>query len=580
MASSTEYPPSWRYAEHISRWVAEGLVEPSAWRGDALIRTPDPGELATGAFFDVSAVEKVLKFFLLLKQFEGRHAGREFRLLDWQVEFLIAPLFGWRYRDDHPDAELAGTRVVREVWFEIPRKNGKSTLCGGLSLYLLMADGEAAAQVYAAAGDREQANNVFRPARTMAESSKAILKKLGGPKAIQRRLIVHPNGNFLRVLPSDGGRQHGLNPHGAVIDEVHVHKNPDLVEALESATGARLQPVVIYITTADDGDETSIYNRKREFCERVASGTVKASGFLGVVFGADETADGFDPHSEETQRAANPGFGSTLTKRFLADESIKARESPAQLGQYLRLHLNIRTKQHTRWIPLERWDGTAQLISDGEWQGRMACGGLDLSSTSDMTAFSFVSADASGRPMVHRLFWIPEEKAADLERRHAIPFSEWAAAGWVNLTEGNVVDYQAVRDKIVATRDRLGVSMIDSGYDPWNATETVQQLERDGWAMVPIRQGYASMSPPCKEYERLILGSTPSEPLIRTGGSPVMRWMIDCVEVIEDGNGNMRPVKPDRRSSSKRIDGVVSDLMALDRWVRHEEQPGYEVVGF
>ena len=166
--------------------------------------------------------------------------------------------------------------------------------------------------------------------------------------------------------------------------------------------------------------------------------------------------------------------------------------------------------------------------------------------------------------------------------RHQIPFSKWAANGYLTLTEGNVVDYRKVRADIRARVDHLGVvsKSLEIGYDPWNATETFQELERDGFTMVPIRQGYASLSPPSKELERLVLGSTPQAPLVRHGGHQVLRWNVDCVEVRQDDAGNIKPVKPDRRKSSKRIDGIPAALMAIDRLTRHQDAPVYRTAGF
>lgn len=577
--SSTEVT-GWRHLELIHELIDEGLVEFTTWRHEALMRTPCPSELVPGAWFDAGEVRRTCQFFLLLRQQIDRWAGNPFKLFDWQVEFLIAPVFGWRYPVAHIDPELAGTRIVRKVWFEIPRKNGKSTMCSGLGLKGLLADGQAGPQVYAAAGDKTQAGMVFGPSKEMALGSKPILRRLGGSRQVQRHLINRKGGGIYRVLSSDGGRQHGLNVSMAIIDEVHVHKTPDLIEALETGIGSRSEPLVIFITTADDGDETSIYSRKREYVEMLVGGSVQDPSFLGVVFGADQSAEGFDPFDWQTIVAANPGAGLTVTRRYLEDAAREAKAAPKELNKYLRLHLNVRTKQTTKWLPLDRWDNTGQLIAAEEWRGKVAFGGLDLSTTTDLTSFCFMARDAKGAPLARWLFWLPEERAAELEASTSVPYLKWATDKHLALTEGNVVDYEAVRAGIRAEERRLGVKLAEVGYDPWNATETVQMLERDGLVMIPIRQGYASLSPPSKELERLIIGSTPERPLLRTTVNPVMRFCIDCVEVISDVNGNIRPVKPDRYRSSKRIDGVPAALMALDRMSRHKPPKKKQAVGF
>lgn len=538
--------------EHVEAWVAAGLVERTEWKGRPLLTTPLPTK---GVVFDPDAVERVLKFFLLLRQIIGRWSGRRFVLLDWQVRWIIAPVFGIKHR-------ATGFRVFRTAWVEIPRKNGKSTLCSGIGLYLFMADREPGAQVYAAAGDKNQAGLVFGPSRQMALGSPEIAKKLG-KGGIRRFLLEHPTTHAIfRPLSSDGARQHGLNVHGAIIDEVHVHKTPDLIDALETGTGSREQPLVFFITTADDGADGSIYNTKREYCEGVAAGHIVDPTFYGVVFGVDHTVEGFDPFSDETLRAANPGADVTVLMDYLRSKATEARQSPAQLNRYLRLHLNIRTKQVTRWIPLEDFDRTRQIVDDSEWAGQLVHSGLDLSSTTDFTAYVVRGQDYEHGHPVRMLCWIPEERVDVLEKKTGVPLRRWVEAGWIRLTEGNVVDYSQVREDILADRDRYGYTIHTCAYDPWNASETVMQLEDAGVQMVPVRQGYANLSAPAKAIERLVVGSTPKDPLVRTGGNPVLRWMVDCAEVRSDDNGNIKPVKPDRAKSTKRIDGVVAWIMA------------------
>jgi len=556
--------------EAVADWIAAGLVTESEWKGKPLIATPMPkGE---GVYFDRAAVERVLRFFLLLDQLIGRWAGHKFRLLDWQVRYLVAPVFGLMRAD--------GKRLIRTFWFEIPRKNGKSTLCSGLALYLLMADREPRAEVYAAAGDKPQAGIVFRAARDMASASKAIRDKLG-KRGIQRALLEHPGtGSIFRALSSDGSRQHGLNVHGAIIDEVHVHKNPDLVEALETGTGSREQPIIGFITTADAGEDGSIYATKREYVEGVASGAIVDESFFAVVFGADETAEGFDPFSQETLHNANPGYNVTVLADYLERKAAEAKQSPAQLNSYLRLHLNIRTKQTVRWLPLDRWDLGGQLIDDKEWKGLTAYGGLDLSATTDLTAFT-LTAHTGRDYIVHPMVWLPEERAAELERKHGIPFAKWHREGHMRFTEGNVVDYAQVRADIYAEVERLGCKVAETAFDPWNATETVQLMEADGWVMVPTRQGYATMTGPCKEIERAVMGSTLEAPMIRHGGHPVLRWNVDCCEVRYDDAGNIKPVKPDRNKSTKRIDVVASLVNSMSRaMLRTPEKKKYRAAGF
>ncbi|GGZ27954.1 terminase large subunit [Streptomyces nitrosporeus] len=560
----------------IARWVEEGLVDSTEWMAQGrrpLLVTQLPA--APGTWFDPEAVERVLKFFLLLKQLIGRHAGREFRLMDWQVRYLIAPVFGLK----RPD----GYRVIRTVWFEIPRKNGKSTICSGLGLYLAFADREAGAEVYAAAGDRDQANIVFRAAANMASGSPPLKKKLGR-RGIQRKLLEHPRTHSIfRALSSEGLRAHGLNVHAGVIDEVHVHKNPDVVDALETGTGSRSQPLIIFITTADDGAETgSIYATKREEIEALAGGHAEDDTVFGVVFGADHEAEDFDAFSEDALRTANPGYNITVLADYLAGKAAQAKRSPAQLNRYLRLHLNVRTKQTTRWLSMDDWDRSAREpvsnvpvpVDLADLEGRDCYGGLDLSTTTDMTAFSLwfppVTDDPAEPHVWVPFFWLPEDNLKKLERATKVPLERWSktaahAGAALRLTEGNVVDYRAVRALITDDLSkRFNIQAI--GYDRWNANETVSELIDSGEVMEQVSQGYAGLNQPCIDLERLVLSGRVSH-----GGHPVLRWHVDCVGIKTNADGHMKPVKPDRQVSSKRIDGVASGLNALALHLMRDE---------
>jgi phage terminase large subunit-like protein len=379
----------------VEGWCVEGLVERSDWPGRPLIVTPLPADVT----FDVVAVRNVLEFFGLLRQTKGQWAGKPFRLFDWQVRYELAPIFGLKRAD--------GLRAVRTAWIEKPRKNGKSTECSAIGLYLWCADREPGAEVYAAAGDRLQAGIVFGQARQMAEGSETIVESVG-LRALQRARLEHPRTHAIfRALSSDGARQHGLNVHGGIVDEVHVHKNPDLIDALETGTGSREQPLIVFITTADDGDDSSVYATKREYLEGIAAGTITDPSFYGVVFGVDDRAAGFDPFADATLHAANPGAGKTVTWDYLRKAAASARQSPSELNRYLRLHLGIRTKQTTRWLTLQAWDAAAGLADAERWEGRTAFAGLDLSTTTDLTSFQMVLPYEPGVE-VWPMFWLPE----------------------------------------------------------------------------------------------------------------------------------------------------------------------------
>jgi phage terminase large subunit-like protein len=424
-----------------------------------------------------------------------------------------------------------------------------------LLLVLAFADGEAGAQVLTVAGSEKQARHCFDPAAQLARSSPQL--KEAGVKPLQSRIVQQHSGSYFAVAASVGDLLHGANIHAAGIDELHVHKSSEVVDAVESGTGARSQPLIITITTADDGKPDSVYAHKREYVERLARGAVKQPTVYGVVFAADREDD---PFAEETWKKANPGYGISPTRAFLKDEAEKAKQNPVNLARFLRLHLGIRTKQETRFIELPVWDRNASLVDETRMRGKRAFGGLDLASTSDLTALCWLFPDEDGGFDAIWRFWTPERNLRKLNDRTAGAALSWARAGYLKLTPGEVTDYGHIRAQILRDADDFKVKEL--AYDPWNASQLVTDLMGDGLPMVTVRQGYASLSPPLKQLGRLLLEGTPERPIVRHGGNPVMRWMVDNLAVAMDPSGN---VKPDRARSADKIDGVAALVTALAR---------------
>jgi len=568
---STDFPvavpteaEAWRaITEHVAELVDAGLVIDTGWldRHAPLLVSPLP--VGPDVIYSPAKVERVVRALGRLQQTKGTWARRPLRLFDWQVHFEIAPVFGLL------DA-TTGLRIIRTAWFEKPRKNGKSTECSGLGLYLAFADGEEGAEVYAAARDKAQAQIVFQPAKVMAERSPELRKKLG-VRGITKGYLQNPTTtSIFRPLAADmGGNLHGLNVHGGIVDEVHVHRTPDTIDALETGTGSRAQPLVVFITTADEGRTGSIYDTKRTYVENLAAGVIVDRTFYGVVFAASDEQLARAPFELDTLEAANPGIGFTVTADYLEAKAREAANSPAQLNRYLRLHLGKRTKQSIAWLTLDKWDAAAGSIDVADFKDRTAYLGFDLSSTTDFTAAVWLAPDELDDGQFGYLtwahFWIPEERVDDLARLTGVPLREWNRAGWITFTEGNVVDYARFRADVSAWTDRLGCTVAEVAYDPWNATETVQEMQNDGMTMIPTRQGYLTLNAPAKEVERVVMGSTPERPLLRHGGNPVLRWMASCAEVMQDPAGNIKPTKPDKRKSANRIDGIAALVNAMSR---------------
>lgn len=520
-----------------------------------------------GAWFEVERVAKALKALGQFRHTKGRWAGRPMRIgqgLDpWQVVWVIAPVFGWVCFDEEIGEVV---RVVRTVWIEVPRKAGKSTLSSGIANTLLLADGEAGAEVYCAAGSLEQAGRVFEDAKRMCLSSPAARKRV---QAMASVITVPRTGGVLRALSRIAETAHGLNVSGGVIDEVHVHKSRHLIDAIETGTGARSQPLIVFITTADEAVEGSIYDEKHSYTEKCAERIVKDASHYGVIWAAEESDD---PFAEETWRKANPGLGVSPTVSYLRKEAEKARTTPSYFPTFCRLHLNRRMRDQSALIDLNKWDATAGMTDLGKVKGCRAWGGLDLSAVSDFTAW-WMGVESKQPGVELEFYWrfyVPGERVDDLARHLQVPLRQWIKQGLVTATEGDVIDYAAVRQDVLSDCGKVDMQRIS--YDRMFAGQMVQELDNElrGVDVVPVAQTFLGQSPSIKELQRLI-----GEQSCRHGGNPVARWMAKVVEVKEDGNDNYRLVKPERQKSQARIDGMSALVIGLDGYVRRPVKKTY-----
>jgi phage terminase large subunit-like protein len=528
-----------------------------------LIATPPPSpkkgdpNYVPGAWFDQDAVDRVVKALAGIKHTKGRWAGRSFVPEDWQLEWVIAPVFGWK----HPD----GTRIIRTVYVEIPRKNGKSTLASGLVIVLLAADGEMGAEVYSAATTRPQAGIVGEEVKKMIRSSPYLRSRI---EPLRDLIRVPRTGSIFRVLSKVAEAAHGLNVSGGVIDELHIHKKRDLVDAIETGTGFRDQPLIIFITTADEGDEFTIYAEKHNRTRRIAAGTIKDPSFYGVIWAAE---DDDDPFEEKTWKKCNPGYGVTLRPDYIKKEAERARTEPSYFPTFCRLHLNRRVKSSAKWFRLADWQAGEEngILTPDALRGDVCHAGLDLSSSIDLTAFAMVFPRGDRLDLILR-FWMPSERVSELTKRDGVPYDAWVKAGWITATEGNVIDYEKVRSDINEDGGRYRIQSI--AIDRWNATNIATNLADDGFEIALMGQGYASLSAPSKVLERAVIGRN-----VRYGRNPVLEWMADEVETVSDGADNIKPIKPDRRKSTKRIDGIAAVIDGIYAWLHapeEEEEPG------
>lgn len=538
----------------VEWYLSERNYKLESWQ-QPLWRTKEP-RTVKGAYFDPDRVDRVIDSLSRMRHTQGKWAGHALAPDAWQVAFVIAPIFGWVTRD----AFGVVTRIIRNAWIEVPRKNGKTTIAAGLALYLAFADGEAGAQVIAAAGSKDQAMNAFRPAYLIAGNSPDF--KMAGIQSMKKEIVRPVDQSFMKAVGSIGDLLQGSNPSGYIADEMHVHKDMSVIDALESGTGARDQPLGFIITTADDGGQLTPYAERRKHVEQICRGAIKSTTEYAVVFAVPANAD---PFAEATWRRANPGYGISPTKSFMVAEAEKAKSSPANLSRFLRLNLNVRTKQETKYIDLSDWDRNHGLVSEMLLKGRECYGGLDLASVSDLSALCLLFPDKDGAYQALWRYWTPEDNIPALDKRTNGAASQWVKDGWLTTTPGNVQDYDYIRTQV--GRDAENFRILSIGFDPYNASQITNDLAADGMNLVKVRQGFLTLSSPTKQLQRLVLMGKPSKPMLMHGGNPVTRWCVDNLAVAIDPAEN---VKPDKKKSGDKIDGVAALVNALSEAMSEE----------
>jgi len=449
--------------------------------------------------------------------------------------------------DSESHCYLAGRSMV-------PTHN--SELAAAVALYLLYADNEPSAEVYGAAADRQQASIVFDVAKRMVEMSPALMKRT---KIIDstKRLVNFSNSGYYQVLSAEVGGKHGFSISGLVFDEIHVQKDRKLYDVLTKGTSdARQNPLHFIITTAGTDRNSVAYELHRKALD-VLEGRLCDPVFYPVVYSLGDDEDWED---ERNWMKANPSVGYTIDIERMRDAYREAKQSPADEMTFRWLRLNQWMKQEVRWMPMDKWDACNFPVSERELEGRICYGGLDLSSTTDITAFVLVfpPQDEDDRYAVLPYFWIPEDNVPVRVRRDHVPYDVWERRGMIQTTEGDVIHYGYIEDFIEKLGERFNIQEI--AFDRWGAVQMVQNLEGMGFTVVPFGQGFKDMSPPTKELMKLVL-----EQKIAHGGNPVLRWMVDNVVIRTDPAGN---IKADKAKSTEKIDGIIATIMGLDRAIR------------
>lgn len=502
---------------------------------------------AKGSYYDKEYADFAVAFIESLCHTKGTWAGKWFELMDWQ-EQIIRDLFGI--------LKSNGYRQFNTAYIEIPKKNGKSELAAAVALLLTCGDGEQRAEVYGAAADRQQASIVFDVAADMVRMCPALNKRVK-ILASQKRLIYEPTNSFYQVLSAEAYSKHGFNVHGVVFDELHSQPNRKLYDVLTKGSGdARMQPLFFLITTAGT-DTHSICYEVHQKAQDIIDGRKIDPTFYPVIYGADDTEDWTNP---KVWKKCNPSLGETIGIDKVKTACESAKQNPGEENSFRQLRLNQWVKQAVRWMPMDKWDKCAFAVREDDLKGRVCYGGLDLSSTTDITAFVLVfpPLDEEDKYIILPYFWIPEDTLDLRVKRDHVPYDVWERQGYLQTTEGNVVHYGYIEKFIEQLGKKFNIREI--AFDRWGAVQMVQNLEGMGFTVVPFGQGFKDMSPPTKELMKLTL-----EQKLAHGGHPVLRWNMDNIFIRTDPAGN---IKADKEKSTEKIDGAVATIMALDRAIR------------
>lgn len=561
--STTSRDPVTRYA----RGVVTGKIVAGPHVRDACrrhLRDLEDGP-ARGLFFDREAVARTIGFFRdVLVLNGGEYEGVPYEPLGWQ-SFILGSLFGWKGPD--------GYRRFRVAYIETGKGSGKSPLAAGIGLYGMMADGEARAEVYAAATKKDQAMILFRDAVAMVDQSPQLTRRIhkSGVGANAWNLAYLQQGSFFRPISADDG-QSGPRPHIALLDEIHEHRNGNVVEMLRAGTKSRRQALIVMITNSGASKQSYCWERHDQ-AVKVAAGQIEDDALFSYVCALD---DGDDPMKDEKcWEKANPSLSNGLPGvKYIREQVREARGMPGKESIVRRLNFCQWVEAESPWIGSDVWFSAQDKDFDPNGLlGRRCWGGLDLSSTQDLTALALLfepsDADPQWRLVVH--FWLPNDGLHDKADRDRVPYIVWRDAGYLHTTPGRAIDLLYVATQAAEIASLYDLQSI--GYDRWQIEGFKQLLGREGISLPlePFGQGFKDMSPALNEFERLLISGH-----LRHGGNPVMTWCAANAVTVSDPAGNR---KVSKEKATGRIDGIVAAIMAAGgAAVGHEEDSTVEII--
>ncbi|MCE4058446.1 terminase large subunit [Pseudomonas sp. Au-Pse12] len=505
--------------------------------------------------FDRDRAEAVCEFVQLLPHAKGKWAGQKelIRLQPWQL-FIFCAIFGWVDKKTR-------RRRYREVYIEVPRKNGKSVKAAGVGLFMLCMDGEFGAEVYCGATTERQAWEVFKPARQMVRRTPQLIEAFGIQVAAKNLSITDDESKFEPLIGDPGD---GQSPSCALVDEFHEHQTAALYETMLTGMGAREQPLMFVITTAGYNIAGPCYMQRNQLIDKL-NGTVPNDELFGIIYTIDEDDDWKDPAA---LRKANPNYGISVDAEFLRKRQLDAIRYPSRQNAFKTKHLNIWVSAKQAWLNIADWEacGDPTLTLD-QFLGKPCWVGVDLASKSDMTAVALVFRDkvelvAGSGKLVDRwtVFcrsYLPEG-AIERAGPNKDAYQAWANANHLELCDGEEMDFDLVRDDIADLSQMFDIQEI--AYDKWRATQLAHQLLKDGAEVVEVGGGIATMNLPMRELEAALLSRR-----FRHSCDPVLTWQAGNV-VTREYKGCLTPQKADEgKTNLRKIDGLVAVLMAMSR---------------
>ena len=498
--------------------------------------------------FDEDEVDNVCIFISNLPHVEGKWDSDTITLCDFQV-FLLANIFGFRNVD--------GSRRFTSVLFAVARKNAKSTLAAAIGLYCLTMEDEMGPQVISAATTGDQAFIVFNVGKRMVDRTKK-LRDAFRLEAYTRAISCLENGGLMKPINAKASTQDGLNPSCAIVDEVHAHRTHDLLNVLQSASGARRSPLFLFTTT--EGYETpGPWPELRKFAQQILEGVIEADHFFALIYAIDKKDDEFD---EKTWEKANPLISSNkiLLDRIRID-ATDAKSMPGRHTEFLIKRVNRQASVSEGWINLQKWKACEGKV-DLEWLKQYPChGALDLASTRDLTSFRLIWL-IDGVIYTHGWRWVPETTVQLRIQRNLVPYGAWVKGGHIIETPGEVTDYDAIKAKVIDVNAEF--KLVGVAYDLWNAAQLASKLSNEDIDMIQFIQGPKSYHPPMKFFEEAYFSGN-----FRHSGDPVLTWCASNIVRRLDPNMNMAP---DKKKSNDKIDDMTALLMAIGIAISNEEE--------